>query len=701
VIKCLPGSRNTRSPTAMTPAIRTTLPGPWVERWNTLLARLIIVAFGTFLIVAGATSTVRHLLRPEIIAQVRLEKAGYAVEPAAVFEAIERRDSLALVRLQTAGVSLVEARKNGVTAYEVALLQDRLDMLDTLEGLGVAPDLETGVFDGTIARALGETTLDTVSYVLERGGDPDLEVEADMPALVWAMAAGKRDLVDLLLESGADIRTESRLGTPLWVAYSQGDYQLFDRFLDMGADAHQLDRSGRYLGTRSVVDGKDRFARRLLAAGADPNGVGRDSLSMTEAAFRKRNEPLFVELVQAGGDLQAVDEAGRTYLERTAADRDYAWMELLLAQGVDPNQRTASYGDPLWWNRFEQGDAVGAELLLAAGANINERDASGVSPLEHAIRRDRFRMTRYLFSRGAETYEELWDPLRDRNYDMVRLIVANGADVNNPTSVGITPLAYTIMGGDLTGAALLMEYGARYEPGARPNGHTLLEWALANKQLPMIEWLIKQGAEVNEAVRRPLHSDFIEKFEEHGNLSYYLRKDSNVTPLMVAAGSHQLEAARLLLENGAKRYSYTRRNRTYPVTFAIRSENLPMAQLMLGREPETDGNYERKIVVNRSQQRARLYRNGELIYSTRCSTGKSGYRTPVGTFVITDKSRLRHSTIYGSAMPYFQRLSGSAVGMHQGYVPGYPVSHGCIRLPYTYAKKFYATTRVGDIIIVE
>jgi len=52
-------------------------------------------------------------------------------------------------------------------------------------------------------------------------------------------------------------------------------------------------------------------------------------------------------------------------------------------------------------------------------------------------------------------------------------------------------------------------------------------------------------------------------------------------------------------------------------------------------------------------------------------------------------------------MPFFMRLSGSAVGMHQGNRPGYPASHGCIRLPYTYAKNFFAVAQVGDVIVVE
>jgi lipoprotein-anchoring transpeptidase ErfK/SrfK len=87
---------------------------------------------------------------------------------------------------------------------------------------------------------------------------------------------------------------------------------------------------------------------------------------------------------------------------------------------------------------------------------------------------------------------------------------------------------------------------------------------------------------------------------------------------------------------------------------------------------------------------------GNELFSTKVSTGRKGFATPTGEFVITDKNREWTSTIYHSSMPYFQRLSCSDFGLHQGVVPGYPASHGCIRVPAGNAAKLFAMTEEGD-----
>lgn len=661
----------------------------------------VVLIIATVLVVMGVSALVKHLLNPALIAKVRLEREGYQVDATGPFQAIEREDSLALVRLKTAGVSLLSQNAEGRTPYEVALRSDRLDMLEALAGLEASPRLSSEVLENCLVEALGRGAWQTSEFLLGRKVSPNLLVEADLPLLVWAMTTNREGAVDLLIRHQVDIHAASKLGTPLVLAYSQGNLALFDRLLTLGAAANQLDLTGRMLGVATIQEGKPDFTNRLLESKVDVNAKGKDQVSMLEAAFRLRQETLFVKLVQAGGKLGALDDQGRTFLERATVEKDHRWMELLLAQGVDANQRAVGSKDPLWWCSYGQGDPLAAEILLGAGADINAPDAAGITPIDLMLQKDNFRVARYLFSRGAKTSDKMWDSLRQKNYDMMRILLAHGAGDPSVADRGQTPLAFAIRQGDVTGAALLVEYGARYEKRDRPDGHSLLEWAISSQQLPLIELLVKQGADVNEPASRPANPEFLARFKENGNLQYHLRGDSNVTPLMMVAGSHQMDAARLLLDHGAKRHQWTKRHRTDPVTFAIRSENIPMAQLMLGREPELNGNHLRKVVVSRSDQRARFYKNGELVYSTRCSTGKSGYRTPGGTYVITDKTRLRYSTLYGSAMPFFHRLSGSAIGMHEGYVPGYPASHGCIRLPYQYAKIFFEQTQLGDIVVVE
>jgi len=107
------------------------------------------------------------------------------------------------------------------------------------------------------------------------------------------------------------------------------------------------------------------------------------------------------------------------------------------------------------------------------------------------------------------------------------------------------------------------------------------------------------------------------------------------------------------------------------------------------------------IIVSIPQQAMFVYRNGVRIGSSTVSTGTKGYATPTGVFTILQKAVDHESSIYKSAkMPHMQRLTWSGVAMHAGQLPGYPASHGCVRLPVDFAEKLYTVTSNGTTVIV-
>lgn len=107
------------------------------------------------------------------------------------------------------------------------------------------------------------------------------------------------------------------------------------------------------------------------------------------------------------------------------------------------------------------------------------------------------------------------------------------------------------------------------------------------------------------------------------------------------------------------------------------------------------------LVVSLPQQIAYVYRNGVLIGATTVSTGKKGKETPTGVFTILQKNVDHYSNIYNNApMPYMQRLTWSGVALHAGKLPGYPASHGCVRMPYDFAKLLYAESSTGITVVV-
>ncbi len=134
------------------------------------------------------------------------------------------------------------------------------------------------------------------------------------------------------------------------------------------------------------------------------------------------------------------------------------------------------------------------------------------------------------------------------------------------------------------------------------------------------------------------------------------------------------------------------------------------------------------IKIRLSEQRAYFYKSGQLVGVSQLSTGREGLATPTGTYSITQKDKDHVSSKYGdyvdeagnvvvpnvdatkdpkppgtkfkgAPMPYFMRIVGG-VGMHAGYLPGYPASHGCIRMPEFMAETFFQNVATGTPVTI-
>ena len=107
------------------------------------------------------------------------------------------------------------------------------------------------------------------------------------------------------------------------------------------------------------------------------------------------------------------------------------------------------------------------------------------------------------------------------------------------------------------------------------------------------------------------------------------------------------------------------------------------------------------VLVSIPQQTMHVYRNGILIGRSTVSTGSKGHSTPGGVFSILEKKPTHHSKTYNNApMPYMQRLTWSGIAMHSGQLPGYPASHGCVRLPYDFSQLLFKATEKGGTVVV-
>ena len=128
------------------------------------------------------------------------------------------------------------------------------------------------------------------------------------------------------------------------------------------------------------------------------------------------------------------------------------------------------------------------------------------------------------------------------------------------------------------------------------------------------------------------------------------------------------------------------------------------AQLRAGQfawKSAFEGDPETRIVVSLILQRAYVYRGDELVGVASVSTGRRGRATPRGSYLILQKARWHRSNLYSNApMPFMQRLTWDGIALHAGQNPGFPASHGCIRLPPEFARDLFALTVLGSPVVV-
>ena len=143
---------------------------------------------------------------------------------------------------------------------------------------------------------------------------------------------------------------------------------------------------------------------------------------------------------------------------------------------------------------------------------------------------------------------------------------------------------------------------------------------------------------------------------------------------------------------------------TAPAVANHQSSDLAPAQLKAGEfqwYPQAAPDGPLLLVVSVATQRAHLYRNGVRIAVSTVSTGKPGDETPAGVYTILQKHKEHYSNLYDNApMPFMQRLTWSGVALHAGRLPGYPASHGCVRLPMEFARRLFDVSELGMTVIV-
>ncbi|MEO0416502.1 MAG: ankyrin repeat domain-containing protein, partial [Verrucomicrobiota bacterium] len=469
---------------------------------------------------------------------------------------------------------------------------------------------------------------------------------------VWHQAVSQRDkdLINALLDKGVSIDAQDAEGqTALPRLVENEDSEMLHFFIENGADLDVAGPEGRSLLEIATRSGAPNVLRILVEAGLKPTAEP----ELLELAYQQQDVPAMQLLLNAGLDPDMAHSAGGRIFDKAIADVSVHSVRTLLDSGAD-------VGDNLWAALLTGQDDLVAVMLMN-GADPNETRADGVSPVEFALSQEKTHLLQPLLNAGADP-----NPMYDSKESW---------------------LARLIREGDIETATALVKAGASIGEGKATDGHTLLGWSIAHNAPELSLALIEAGVDVSAYERYPAKEAFASKFT-HSTFRYSLYKHQRITALMMAAYRKQHDVAQALKDKGAK-LTWTNKYQS-AVSIGAWTQDVRMMQIAYGRDPDYQP---RRIVVDITDQRLTLYENGKRTYSCTVSTGMGGlsgrYATKRGSFVITQKNKDHVSSIYGSEMPYFMRVSCSDFGLHVGNVSSRYASHGCIRLPWDSARKLY------------
>ncbi len=326
-------------------------------------------------------------------------------------------------------------------------------------------------------------------------------------------------------------------------------------------------------------------------------------------------------------------------------------IDLCLIEHVDPNGRDAQGRTPLLIATSQQ-DWKTAHRLVDAGALVDLADKNGFTPLMAAAMYGNAEMFQLLLARTDNLHAEaptndgrdlLGMALDGGNREIIETVLERLPVMPEWTSSTRRALIAALQAGKKEQIRLVL---GKHSVPPTPEGKKVpfLAYSIAGNNSSLFNTLLTCGADPNTVLPSHCDKDFLALLSSQ-SLRSYVEEDRNLTVVMLAAG--------------------------------------------LGLE------------ISLGLQRVALVKNGVPVYRTQCSTGRTGYSTKRGEFVITNKERNHRSTIYHVEMPYFMRLSCLDFGMHAGYVPNYPASHGCIRLPEEAARKFFSELPVGTLVTVQ
>ena len=384
-----------------------------------------------------------------------------------------------------------------------------------------------------------------------------------------------------------------------------------------------------------------------------------------------------------------------------ALKHDWETVRKLIDAGA-PVESTDQTGLTALMIAAKQGNLEMLRLLIDRQARIDFMDFEGRTAIDYAMAAGEREAVEVLFSLTSN-----FNPASAGAHRLLNAAIASGDMKIFETILGRFPptLAWTLETRRALETAVKAGLGEQVRlllskhpaPPTRDGGIVpLIAYAIASDDASLFRMLLAGGADPNTVIPKEAEKEFTDLLKSK-YLRLYIQADGGVNVLMLAAGLGKADYVRALLDAGANRNLHTTREKMLPLYFAAWTENWQCVQMLLGGGPQPE---QLRVEISLAKQHMAVVKDGATVFETKVSTGRNGFTTKPGYYVITDKDRDHRSTIYKCPMPYFMRLSCRDFGLHEGVVQPYPASHGCIRLPGDAAKKLFVDLPIGTVVSI-